>query len=151
MSQSPKPGPSRHHRQPGLSWQAGVRSLQFKSSMLAAVLVISYAFFVPNEMFAVHSKSLFWAELVGWGGILVLTAYLVATLKARIQKALTDLQQAYDGVLAILSKFIQTVDTDTEAHCVRVSALAPFDGTTVSAVGSLTQRRSPNMAWPSRP
>ncbi|MCK5558045.1 MAG: HD-GYP domain-containing protein, partial [Candidatus Hydrogenedentes bacterium] len=91
---------------------------------LAAVLVISYAFFVPNEMLALHSKSLFWAELIGWGGILVLTAYVVATLKARIQKALTDLQQAYDGVLAILSKFIQTVDADTEAHCVRVSTWA---------------------------
>ncbi len=91
---------------------------------LAALLVISYAFFVSNEMLTARGKSMIWAELTGWGGILILTAYIVATLKTRIQKALADLQQAYDGVLAILSKFIQPVDTDTEAHCVRVSTWA---------------------------
>ncbi|MFO8015197.1 MAG: HD domain-containing protein [Phycisphaerae bacterium] len=91
---------------------------------LAAVLVVAYAFFLPGRLQSPATRVLFWAQLIVWGGILVVTAYMVATLKRRIQEALKNLQQAYAGVLAILSRFIQTVDADTEAHCVRVSAWA---------------------------
>jgi HD superfamily phosphohydrolase YqeK len=91
---------------------------------LAAVLVIAYAFFLPGQLQSPATRALFWAQLLVWGGILVVTAYMVATLKYRIQQALQNLQQAYAGVLAILSRFIQTVDADTESHCVRVSAWA---------------------------
>jgi putative nucleotidyltransferase with HDIG domain len=91
---------------------------------LAAALVVAYAFFLPWKLQSPGTRLMFWAQLIVWGGILVVTAYMVATLKARIQEALENLQQAYAGVLAILSRFIQTVDADTEAHCVRVSAWA---------------------------
>jgi putative nucleotidyltransferase with HDIG domain len=47
---------------------------------------------------------------------------VISTLRARTEEALRSLERAYSGVLAILSKFIQTIDADTEAHCVRVSA-----------------------------
>ena len=91
---------------------------------LAALLVVAYAVFLPRTFAPARQSLLLWAELVIWGGILVLTAYTIATLKGRIQAALFSLRQAYEGVLAILSRFIQTVDADTEAHCVRVAAYA---------------------------
>jgi putative nucleotidyltransferase with HDIG domain len=60
--------------------------------------------------------------LITWGGVLIVTAYTVATLRLWTEEALNSLERAYNGVLAILSRFIQTIDADTEAHCVRVSA-----------------------------
>jgi putative nucleotidyltransferase with HDIG domain len=89
---------------------------------LASVLVAAYAFFLPKSLVYDGSTSLLWAELTTWAGILVVTAYLVSTLRLRIEDALDSLERAYIGVLAILSRFIQTIDADTEAHCVRVSA-----------------------------
>jgi len=89
---------------------------------LASVLVAAYACFLPKSLVYDGSTSLLWAELSTWAGILILTAYLISTLRLRIEAALDSLERAYIGVLSILSKFIQTIDADTEAHCVRVSA-----------------------------
>jgi putative nucleotidyltransferase with HDIG domain len=89
---------------------------------LASVLVGAYAYFLPESLVYEGSTSLLWAELTTWAGILIITAYLVSTLRLRIEEALDSLERAYIGVLSILSKFIQTIDADTEAHCVRVSA-----------------------------
>jgi putative nucleotidyltransferase with HDIG domain len=91
---------------------------------LASVLVVAYAFFLPEAIPRAGSVELFWAEMAIWAGVLIVTAYMVATLRARTEEALHSLERAYSGVLAILSKFIQTIDADTEAHCVRVSAWA---------------------------
>jgi putative nucleotidyltransferase with HDIG domain len=91
-------------------------------AVLAAVLVAAFAFFLPRSLVYEGSLSLLWAELSIWGGILVVTAYLVSTLRAWTEQALRSLERAYSGVLAILSKFIETIDADTEAHCVRVAA-----------------------------
>jgi putative nucleotidyltransferase with HDIG domain len=89
---------------------------------LATVLVAAYAFFLPRSLPYTGSMPLLWAELVIWAGVLIVTAYAVSTLRQRVEEALHSLERAYSGVLAILSKFIQTIDADTEAHCVRVSA-----------------------------
>jgi putative nucleotidyltransferase with HDIG domain len=89
---------------------------------LASVLVGAYAFFLPGSLEGTPGRSLLWAELVIWSGILIVTAYAVSTLRQRIDEALSSLERAYRGVLAILSRFIQTTDADTEAHCVRVAA-----------------------------
>ncbi len=86
---------------------------------LAAVLVGAYAFFLPQSL---PGAPLLWAELAIWAGILIITAYTVSTLRERTEEALRSLERAYKGVLAILSRFIQTTDADTEAHCVRVAA-----------------------------
>ena len=73
---------------------------------------------------AVNNRMLLHAELAIWGGILVVTAYMVSTLQGRTRQAMRNLDRAYRGVLAILSRFIQMADADTEAHSVRVSAWA---------------------------
>ena len=89
---------------------------------LASVLVAAYAFFLPQSLMRTPNPSLLWAEIAIWAGILIVTAYAVSTLHQRTDQALRSLERAYKGVLAILSRFIQTTDADTEAHCVRVSA-----------------------------
>jgi len=91
-------------------------------AVLAALLVVAYALFFPQHLMGKSGRLFMWADVAIWGGVLVVTAYMVATLRAWTAEAMRNLQQAYAGVLAILSKFIQTVDTDTEAHSVRVSA-----------------------------
>ncbi len=91
-------------------------------AILGATLVVAYVFFMPRGLTYTTSKFYVWIELATWGGILVVTAYLVSTLRVWTREALHNLERAYSGVLAILSKFIQTVDADTEAHSTRVSA-----------------------------
>jgi putative two-component system response regulator len=91
-------------------------------AVLAAVLVAAFAVYLPRSLVYSGSVSLLWAELAIWGGILVVTAYVVSTLRAWTEEAMRSLERAYSGVLAILSKFIETIDADTEAHCVRVAA-----------------------------
>lgn len=91
-------------------------------AVLASLLVVAYAMFRPESLERDGSISLLWAELIIWGGVLIVTAYTVALLRLWTEEALTSLERAYSGVLAILSRFIQTIDADTEAHCVRVSA-----------------------------
>jgi len=93
-------------------------------AMLAAMMVVAYMMFMPTKFAYAQSSYLVWTEIAIWSGILVVTAYLVSTLRLWTHEALANLQRAYSGVLAILSKFIETVDADTEAHSVRVSAWA---------------------------
>lgn len=89
---------------------------------LASLLVVAYALFRPQSLMAPGSPALSWTELIIWGGVLTVTAYMVSTLRLWTEQALNSLERAYSGVLAILSRFIQTIDADTEAHCVRVAA-----------------------------
>lgn len=93
-------------------------------AVLATLLVVAYVMFLPETFTYTQDAYLIWTELAIWSGILIVTAYLVATLRVRTQEALANLQRAYTGVLSILSKFIETVDADTEAHSVRVSVWA---------------------------
>jgi putative nucleotidyltransferase with HDIG domain len=93
-------------------------------ALVATAMVFAYAALLPDSLRQPVTGSLIWAQLVVWGGILVVTAYVVATLKAKVREALSRLKRAYRGVLAILSRLIQTVDADTEAHCTRVSIWA---------------------------
>jgi putative nucleotidyltransferase with HDIG domain len=89
---------------------------------LAAVLVAAYAFFLPESLQGGPDASLLWVDLIIWSGILIVTAYAVSKLRQRVDEGLHSLERAYKGVLAILSRFIQATDADTEAHCVRVAA-----------------------------
>ena len=103
------------------AWTLGKRHA-VSVAILAAVLVAAFAIYLPQSLDDSKSMSLLWAELSIWGGILVVTAYMVSTLRAWTEEAMRSLERAYSGVLAILSKFIETIDADTEAHCVRVAA-----------------------------
>jgi hypothetical protein len=64
-----------------------------------------------------------WIELIGWGGPLILAAWLMGTMYEHRAAQLRELRSTYDGVLVILRHFIAN-DTYTENHCYRVSLYA---------------------------
>jgi putative nucleotidyltransferase with HDIG domain len=81
-------------------------------------LVFPYSFFKRQDFL----ENL--AQLLSWGGFLILTSIAVGTLYEQNERRLQDLKSAYIGILEILSKYLESTDRYTEGHSVRVSELA---------------------------
>jgi putative nucleotidyltransferase with HDIG domain len=64
-----------------------------------------------------------WFDLAAWGGILIITGYLMGTLYEHTNTQLTELRETYHGVLMLLRHFISK-DEYTEHHSHRVSVYA---------------------------
>ncbi|HET7440165.1 MAG TPA: hypothetical protein VFJ47_02600, partial [Terriglobales bacterium] len=64
-----------------------------------------------------------WFDLSVWGGILVVTGYAMGTLYERNLKSLQELTSSYEGMLAILQKFLNN-EKYSQAHAYRVSLYA---------------------------
>lgn len=64
-----------------------------------------------------------WLDLAAWGGILVVTGYLMGTLYEHTNTQLKELRETYHGVLMLLRHFISK-DEYTEHHSHRVSVYA---------------------------
>ena len=64
-----------------------------------------------------------WYELMGWGGILVVTAYAMGTMYEHKAAQLGELRETYFGVLMILRQFVSK-DKYTQNHSYRVSVYA---------------------------
>lgn len=64
-----------------------------------------------------------WSEFTTWGGLLLVTAYLMGTLYERLEGHLRELRRTYFGVLAILQQLISN-DKYTHNHCHRVAIYA---------------------------
>jgi HD domain-containing protein len=62
-----------------------------------------------------------WLDLGTWGCFLVLTSYMVGSLYDVKEAQLKELQDAYQGVVEIMAKFIDSVDRYTEHHSRRVA------------------------------
>jgi len=95
------------------------------SAVASISVVVLYALVNPGVIssFGVTPRE-FWADITLWGGFLVLTGGALGHLYEARNRAYADLTKAYDGVLEILVKFIDTADRYTEAHSVRVSILS---------------------------
>ena len=91
---------------------------------LASILVVFYlTYFQPGLLSSdgnVAPALSGWLNLTAWGGILLVTSYLMGTLNEHKQAQVQELRQTYHGVLLILRHFISK-DTYTENHCYRVS------------------------------
>lgn len=59
-----------------------------------------------------------------WACFLLLTALVVGTLYEAKERAMRDLRDAYLGILEILAKYIDAVDSYTQDHSVRVAELS---------------------------
>jgi hypothetical protein len=92
-------------------------------AIVAVLMVIVFALLNPRlfEPSALDSPLV---NIVLWGSFTIVTAYVVGTLYDVKSTTSKDLKQAYEGVLEILSKFIDAVDQYTGNHSVRVSELA---------------------------
>jgi len=64
-----------------------------------------------------------WLDVTAWGGMLVLTGYLMGTLYEHRTAQVRELRETYDGVLLLLRHFISK-DKYTENHSYRVSVYA---------------------------
>ncbi len=91
---------------------------------VAAVLLIGIYAVINPSMFLSSSVEVPTLNIFLWGAFLIVTAYVVGTLYDLKTQANKDLHQAYEGILEILSKFIDAVDGYTQDHSVRVAGLA---------------------------
>ena len=49
---------------------------------LGALVVVTYGIFIPEKLINQGNAMFFWMEMAIWGGILVVTAYIISTLRA---------------------------------------------------------------------
>lgn len=91
---------------------------------LVGVLMVGIYAVINPTIFEPGSSDLPQVSLALWGVFVIATAFVVGTLYEIKQSAVQDLRQAYQGILAILAKFIDAVDSYTQEHSMRVSDLA---------------------------
>jgi len=91
---------------------------------LTAVLLITFFSVIDPTLFAGGAFGSPAINIALWGGFLLLTAYVVGTVNDARTLSLDDLHNAYEGIVEILSKFIDAVDGYTQNHSVRVAELA---------------------------
>ena len=94
---------------------------------LASVLVVTLLVHINPLLFTEEGEVLSdgrrWYELMGWGGILLVTAFTMGTLYEHKAEQLKELRETYHGVLMILRQFISK-DQYTQNHSYRVSIYA---------------------------
>jgi len=95
------------------------------SALFACGIVFSIAFMNEGQ-FVGHDPEAWmrWLDLGTWGCFLFLTAFLVGSLYEEKEQQFRDIQQAYQGILELMSKFIDSVDRYTENHSRRVATFA---------------------------
>jgi putative nucleotidyltransferase with HDIG domain len=91
---------------------------------IAGVLMVGIYGALNPAMFAGAAGEIAELNILLWGAFLVLTAYVAGSLYEVKESATRDLRQAYQGILAILAKFIDAVDSYTQEHSLRVSELS---------------------------
>jgi putative nucleotidyltransferase with HDIG domain len=72
-----------------------------------------------------------WLDLGTWACFLVLTSYIVGSLYEEKESQFREIRDAYQGIIQIMSKFIDSVDRYTENHSRRVADYAVEIGRTM--------------------
>ncbi len=85
------------------------------------ILLTAKATIVGDPSVSVPASA--WLDITAWGGILVITGYLMGTMYDRKNAQLVELRETYNGVLRLLRHFISK-DEYTEHHSYRVSVYA---------------------------
>jgi hypothetical protein len=91
------------------------------SALLACLIVLGLA--TTNDAAFVAAAGVPWTrwlDLGTWGCFLLLTSYVVGSLYDVKEAQLRELQDAYHGIIEIMSKLIDSVDRYTENHSGRV-------------------------------
>lgn len=95
------------------------------SALLACAIVLGIAS-MNDRLFGGNDPAAWmrWLDLGTWACFLVLTSYVVGSLYEEKEQQLREIQQAYHGILELMSKFIDSVDRYTENHSRRVAGYA---------------------------
>jgi putative nucleotidyltransferase with HDIG domain len=91
------------------------------ASVLIVVMLTATAGIFGNKTGPVPTAA--WLDLTVWGGILIITGYLMGTMYDLKNAQLAELRETYNGVLRLLRHFISK-DEFTEHHSYRVSVYA---------------------------
>ena len=102
-----------------LGRRMGVLTAVFSILMVVTCVLLFPERFLGDKMFLFNL-----ARFSSWGGFLILASVIVGTLYEQSERRLTDLKNAYVGILEILSKYLESTDRYTKGHSIRVSELA---------------------------
>ncbi len=96
------------------------------SAVLSVVMIFSLAYFIPETFSAtVAEGSVYkWADIATWGGLLIVSGYLMGTLYEKKESYTRELKSTYQGIVTMLSLVIDSVDRYTQSHSYRVSRYA---------------------------
>lgn len=94
------------------------------TAFASVVLVVAMAALNP-AMFSHRIDLPFakWFDLGVWGGVLMVAGYATGTLYERNQKTLREMEEGYDGMLAILQNFLAN-QKYSDSHACRISMCA---------------------------
>ena len=91
------------------------------ASVLMVILLTAKATIIGDASSPVPWSA--WLDIMAWGGILIITGYMMGTMYDRKNAQLIELRETYNGVLRLLRHFISK-DEFTEHHSYRVSVYA---------------------------
>jgi putative nucleotidyltransferase with HDIG domain len=91
------------------------------ASVLMVILLTAKSTIIGDASMPVPTSA--WLDIMAWGGILIITGYLMGTMYDRKNAQLVELRETYNGVLRLLRHFISK-DEFTEHHSYRVSVYA---------------------------
>jgi hypothetical protein len=92
------------------------------TAVASVVLVVLLAFINPSMFRGRLELPLDprWFDLTVWGGVLMVAGYVTGTLYERNQQTLREMEDGYDGMLAILQNFLAN-QKYSAAHAYRIS------------------------------
>lgn len=94
------------------------------TAVLAAGLVTYVTLLDPFGTKAQAGQSLSFWNLLIWASFLVLTGAMVGRLQERNRLQMRQLQEAYLGIIQILTKYLEAADIHTKSHSERVASLS---------------------------
>jgi len=100
-----------------------------RQAVLSALAVVGLVVFAtlqnPGAYFSQKNQWLFLSEIISWGGLLILAAYLTGYLSEQREHKIKELTTAYIGIVEILTKyFLESSDRYTKGHSIRVADYA---------------------------
>jgi putative nucleotidyltransferase with HDIG domain len=100
------------------------RKAAVEYSVFCIFLVTFFCIIKPHFFGDVQGIFEPYMSLMFWGSILVLAGSMTGTLFMQKTRSIEDLQNAYMGILEILSKYLESADRYTKGHSVRVAKLS---------------------------
>ncbi|MDP3016575.1 MAG: HD domain-containing protein [Deltaproteobacteria bacterium] len=100
------------------------RRLGVLTAVFSVLMVAISALIFPNGFFGKQDLFKSVAQILSWGGFLILSSIAVGTLYEKNERRMKDLKNAYIGIREILSNYLESTDRYTKGHSVRVSELA---------------------------
>jgi putative nucleotidyltransferase with HDIG domain len=100
------------------------RKMALLTSLFCIALIAFSAINNPHLFLTDTGPLLLATDLMVWSGFLILAAYVVGTLYEQREKKVSELKNAYIGVLEILAKYLESYDRYTRSHSLRVADYA---------------------------